>query len=300
MLLHLKSAWPMSASIPINLSATEKALLKKIQRSGNHRSDCGSSEIVVLAAAGHPNYEIAERIGIDVNKVGRWRNRYARDGFPGIEKDRPRRAIHGGNVEVEQAKLPSLIIKRTTTEKPEGAIHWSTRGLPAVLNTSHQFFATVWREAGLRPHLHRQFKVSNDPLFEEKLHDIVVLYLNPPEQAIVFCVDEKSSIQALYRTLPGLPMKPESCQTMTHDYKRHRTSTLFAALDVATGKVIGQCKPRHRHQEFLAFLKTVEKEATASHELHLIVDNNATHKHKKVKNWPKRNKRVHLHFIPST
>jgi transposase len=291
----------MPAPIAINLSATEKALLKKIQRSGKSPVRLRErSEIVLLAAEGLPNYKIAEHIGIDVNKVGRWRNRYAREGFPGIEKDRPRGANHGGKDEGEQAKLRSLIIKKTTTEKPEGATHWSTRSLAAALDTSHQFVAKVWREAGLRPHLHQKFKVSNDPLFEEKLHDVVGLYLNPPEQAVVFCVDEKSSIQALDRTQPGLPMKPGRCETMTHDYKRHGTSTLFAALDVATGKVIGECKPKHRHQEFLAFLKTVEKAAPAGHELHLIVDNYATHKHKKVKNWLKRNKRVHLHFIPTS
>mgnify|MGYP006436485983 CR=1 FL=1 len=291
----------MPAPIAINLSADEETILQKNLRSGKTPVRLRErSEIVLLAAAGFPNYEIAERMGIDVNKVGRWRNRYAREGYPGIEKDRPRGANHGGKDETEQATLRSLIIKKTTTEKPKGATHWSTRSLAAALDTSHQFVATVWREAGLRPHLHQKFKVSNDPLFEEKLHDVVGLYLNPPEQAVVFCVDEKSSIQALDRTQPGLPMKPGRCETMTHDYKRHGTSTLFAALEVATGKVIGECKPKHRHQEFLAFLKTVEKNAPAGHDLHLIVDNYATHKHEKIKNWLKRNKHVHLHFIPTS
>jgi transposase len=193
-----------------------------------------------------------------------------------------------------------LIIKKTTTEKPKGETHWSTRTRAKALGTNHQFVATVWREAGLKPHLHQYFKVSNDPHFEEKLHDVVGLYLNPPEQAVVFCVDEKSSIQALDRTQPGLPLKPGRCETMTHDYKRHGTSILFAALEIATGKVIGECKPNHRHQEFLAFLKTVEKQTPADLGLHLIVDNYATHKHQKIKNWLKRNKRVHLHFIPTS
>ncbi len=158
----------------------------------------------------------------------------------------------------------------------------------------------VWREVGLKPHLVAQFKVSNDPAFEEKLRDVVGLYLSPPENAVVFCVDEKSSIQALDRTQPGLPMKPGRGGTMTHDYKRHGTSTLFAALNTLTGDVIGECKKRHRHQEFLAFLKTVEKQTPKELDLHLIVDNYATHKHEKVKNWIKRNKRVHLHFIPTS
>ena len=148
--------------------------------------------------------------------------------------------------------------------------------------------------------IHKQFKISNDPKFEEKLSDVVGLYLSPPENAIVFCVDEKSSIQALDRTQPGLPLKKGLAGTMTHDYKRHGTSRLFAALNVQNGKVIGECKKRHRHQEFLSFLKTVEKQSPKHKSLHLIVDNYATHKHEKVKNWLKRNKRVHLHFIPTS
>jgi len=290
----------MPAPTPIKLSTDEEAALKKNLTSGKTPVRLRErSEIILLAAAGLPNYKIAEQMGIDVNKVGRWRNRYAQERCAGIEKDRPRGANHGGKNTSEQARLRSLIIKKTTT-KPSGETHWSTRSLAAELGTSHQFVATVWREAGLRPHLHRQFKVSNDPLFEEKLHNVVGLYLNPPEKAVVFCVDEKSSIQALDRTQPGLPMKPGRCQTMTHDYKRHGTSTLFAALNVATGKVIGECKSKHRHQEFLSFLKTVEKETPAELELHLIVDNYATHKHQKVNNWLKRNRRVHLHFIPTS
>ena len=158
----------------------------------------------------------------------------------------------------------------------------------------------MWREVGLKPHLTVQFKVSNDPAFEEKLRDVVGLYLSPPENAVVFCIDEKTSIQALDRTQPGLPMKPGRCGTMTHDYKRHGTSTLFAALNTLTGEVIGQCKKRHRHREFLAFLKAVEKQTPNDLAIHLIVDNYATHKHEKVKAWIKRNKRVHLHFIPTS
>lgn len=291
----------MPKPTPINLTGEEKALLKSNLRSGKTPVRLRErSEIVLLAESGLPNYKIAERMGIDINKVGRWRNRYAEEGYAGIEKDRPRGANHGGRDAAKQARLRSRIIKKTTTDKPKGATHWSTRSLAEALGTNHQFVATVWRDAGLKPHLHKHFKVSNDPLFEEKLNDVVGLYLNPPEQAVVFCVDEKSSIQALDRTQPGLPMKPGRSETMTHDYKRHGTSTLFAALEVATGKIIGACKPKHRHQEFLAFIKTVDKQTPADLELHLIVDNYATHKHEKVRNWLKRNKRVHLHFIPTS
>jgi transposase len=158
----------------------------------------------------------------------------------------------------------------------------------------------VWQESGLKPHLLMGFKVSNDPRFEEKLVDVVGLYLSPPENAVVFCVDEKSSIQALDRTQPGLPMKKGRAGTMTHDYKRHGTSTLFAALNVASGEVIGECMQKHRHQEFLSFLKTVEKQTPKELELHLIVDNYSTHKHEKVRKWLSRNRRVTLHFIPTS
>lgn len=188
----------------------------------------------------------------------------------------------------------------TTKSKPKDETHWTTRGLAKVLGINHSFVNRVWREVGLKPHLTAQFKVSNDPAFEEKLRDAVGLYMSPPENAVVFCVDGKSSIQALDRTQPGLPMKPGRCGTMTHDYKRHGTSTLFAALNTLTGEVIDQCKKWHRHQEFLAFLKTVEKQTPKELDLQLIVDNYSTQKHEKVKNWLKRNKRVHLHFIPTS
>ncbi len=254
----------------------------------------------MLAANNIPNYQIAEELNIDVNKVGRWRNRFAERGLQGIEKDLPRGANHGGKNSAYQAKLRSKIIRMTTREKPKDGTHWSTRSLAKVLGINHSFINRVWREVGLKPHLTAQFKVSNDPAFEEKLRDVVGLYLSPPENAIVLCIDEKSSIQALDRTQPGLPMKPGRCGTMTHDYKRHGTSTLFAALNTLTGEVIGQCKKRHRHQEFLAFLKTVEQQTPKELDLHLIVDNYATHKHEKVRTWIKRNKRVHLHFIPTS
>ena len=291
----------MPAQVKIILSAEEKKRLhKNVASRKTPVRLVERSKIVLLAAKNIPNYEIAEELNVDVNKVGRWRNRFAQNRFAGIEKDLPRGANHGGKNSTEQAKLRSKIIKKTTSCKPKHATQWTTRSLAKELGINHSFVNRVWREVGLKPHLTEQFKVSNDPNFEEKLRDVVGLYLSPPNNAIVFCVDEKSSIQALDRTQPGLPMKPGRCGTMTHDYKRHGTSTLFAALNTLTGEVIGQCKKRHRHQEFLAFIKTVEKQTPRELDLHLIVDNYATHKHEKVKNWLKRNKRVHVHFIPTS
>ena len=291
----------MPAPVKITLSHEEK---KQLEKNITSRKTAvrlvERTKIILLAADNVPNYRIALQLGIGVNKVGRWRNRYAERGMQGIEKDLPRGANHGGKDTAEQAKLRSKIIKMTTQEKPKDGTHWSTRGLAKVLGINHSFVNRVWREAGLKPHLTSQFKVSNDPDFEEKLRDVVGLYLSPPENAVIFCVDEKSSIQALDRTQPGLPMKPGRSGTMTHDYKRHGTSTLFAALNTQTGEVIGQCKKRHRHQEFLAFLKTVEKQTPKALDLHLIVDNYATHKHEKAKTWLKQNNRVHLHFIPTS
>jgi transposase/transposase-like protein len=291
----------MPAQVAITLSPEEqKQLEQNLKSRKSSIRIVERSRIVLLAAAGTPNYKIAEELGIDANTVGRWRNRFAENRFAGIEKDLPRGSNHGGKDSVEQAKLRSKIIEITTSEKPKDATQWSTRSLAKKLGINHSFVNRVWREVGLKPHLTDAFKVSNDLHFEEKLHDVVGLYLSPPENAVVFCVDEKSSIQALDRTQPGLPMKPGRCGTMTHDYKRHGTSTLFAALNTATGEVIGRCTKQHRHQEFLTFLKTVEKQTPEELELHLIVDNYATHKHEKVRKWLKRNKRVHMHFIPTS
>jgi transposase len=254
----------------------------------------------LLAAEGMPNYKISQELEMNINKVGRWRNRFAENRFSGIEKDLPRGGNHGGKDAVKQARLRTKIINMTTQESPKDGTHWTTRGLAKVLGINHSFINRVWREVGLKPHLTEQFKVSNDPEFEEKLNDVVGLYLSPPENAVVFCVDEKSSIQALDRTQPGLAMKPGRCGTMTHDYKQHGTSTLFAALNTVTREIIGKCQQRHTHKEFLLFLKVVEKQTPKGLDLHLIVDNYSTHKHEKVKAWLKRNKRVNLHFIPTS
>ena len=246
------------------------------------------------------NQAIAKALGIDQNTAGRWRNRFVKERVKGIEKERPRGGNHGGKDSEGQAKLRARIIEATTRTTPKDATHWSTRTMAQAMGTTHSVVHRVWQSHGLKPHLIRTFKVSNDPRFEEKLHDVVGLYLNPPENAVVFSVDEKSSVQALDRTQPGLPIKKGRCGTMTHDYKRHGTTTLFAALDVATGEVIGESYRRHRHQEVLRFLKKVEKTVPKEQELHIILDNYATHKHEEVLRWIERGKRIFLHFVPTS
>ena len=291
----------MAAPNVVELSDEQREEFYRLCRSGKTSVRLKERlSIVLLADEGLSNIEIAEHVRLNAHSVGRWRNRFIEEGLSGIDKDRPRGLTKKASINADYAKLRTQIIRVTTKEKPEGDTHWSTRTLAKKLGTNHKFVSRVWRDCGLKPHLICMFKVSNDPNFEEKLTDVVGLYLNPPENAVVFSVDEKSSIQALDRTQPGLPLKKGRAGTMTHDYKRNGTSTLFAALNVQTGEVIGECKQRHRHQEFLSFLKTVERQTPEDLELHIIVDNYATHKHQKVKNWLKRNKRVTLHFIPTS
>jgi transposase len=243
-----------------------------------------------------PNKEIAEELGTKPHTVGRWRSRFAEHRFAGIEKDLPR----GGRPRHQRESIESEIIRRTTQSMPENATHWTTRTLARELGVTQSMVHRVWKANGLKPHLVRTFKISRDPRFEEKLVDVVGLYLNPPEKALVLSADEKSQIQALDRTQPTLPLVPGRCGTMTHDYKRNGTTTLFAAIEMTQGNVIATCMPRHRHQEWLKFLRKIDKETPQNLDLHLIVDNYATHKHPKVKAWLKRNKRLHMHFIPTS
>lgn len=293
----------MPAPVVIALTDEEREEFRRRCRSGKTPARLKERlSIVLFADEGLSNNQIAECLPFSAHKIGRWRNRFAESGLKGIEKDLPRGGNHGGADSKKQARLRKQIIEYTINKDklPAGLTHWTTRTLAAKLNTNHMIVARVWQECGFKPHLIRQFKISNDPNFEEKLGDVVGLYLNPPDNAVVFSVDEKSSIQALDRTQPGLPMKPGRAGTMTHDYKRHGTSTLFAALNVFTGEVIGECKKQHRHQEFLSFLKKVESQTANDKELHVIVDNYSTHKHEKVRNWLKRNPRVVMHFIPTS
>lgn len=254
------------------------------------------AQIVILASEGLQDKQIAAQLRTSRPTVGLWRKRFLEEGVPGLLKDRPR----GGRPASNRAGIESEIIRRTTQTKPEEATHWSTRTLASELKISRSMVHRVWNAAGLKPHLIRRFKVSRDPDFESKLRDVVGLYLNPPDKALVLSVDEKSQCQALDRTQPGLPLIPGRCGTMTHDYRRNGTTSLFAAIDMLRGEVIAECMPRHRHQEFLKFLKRVDKDTPCELNLHLILDNLATHKHPKVKSWLKRHRRFHLHFIPTS
>jgi transposase len=254
------------------------------------------ARIVLLAADGMMNKDIATQVGTDRRTVARWRDRYVELGLEGILKDAPR----GGRPATKLAGVARQIVDTTLQVRPEDATHWTVRTLAEHLGVSRSMVHRVWQANRLKPHLIETFKISNDPHFVDKLIDVVGLYLDPPEHALVLCVDEKSQIQALDRTQPSLPMKPGRGETMTHDYKRNGTTTLFAALNAADGHVISTCAPRHRHQEWLHFLKQIDKETPADLDLHLIVDNYATHKHDTVKKWLAKHPRFHVHFIPTS
>lgn len=252
--------------------------------------------MILMAADGMQNKQIAETLDVQPRTVALWRNRFARDGLVGIEKDAPR----GGRKPAKQQRWAKRIIETTLHETPKDATHWSVRSLARHLGIRPNMVHRVWTAHNLKPSQVRMFKLSRDPQFVEKMVDVVGLYLNPPEHALVLCCDEKSQIQALDRTQRSLPLKKGRCGTMTHDYKRNGTTTLFAALELAQGKLIGTCMNRHRHQEWIKFLKLIDQETPEGLDLHLIVDNYRTHKHAKVKSWLKRHPRFHVHFIPTS
>ena len=254
------------------------------------------AKIVLLAAKGEQNKTIAERLGIDRGQVSRWRQRFVDKRVAGIEKDLPR----GGRKARKRERLAPVIIERTTQAKPPHATHWSVRTLADSLGIDKSMVHRVWHASGLKPHLTKTFKVSRDKKFVEKVIDVVGLYLNPPEHALVLCADEKTSVQALDRTQPGLPLVKGRLGTMTHDYKRNSTTTLFAALEMTEGSIIGTSMDRHRHQEWIKFLQLIDHQTPPQLDLHLIVDNYSTHKHPKVKAWLKRHPRFHLHFVPTS
>ncbi len=255
------------------------------------------ARIVLRAADGWLNQAIAAELGVREKTVGLWRRRFAEQGTAGIAQDAPGR---GRPPTVQRSAVETEVIRMTTRERPPTATHWSTRTLAAELGISPASVQRIWKRHGLKPHLVRTFKVSNDPHFAAKLEDIVGLYLNPPDNALVFSVDEKSQIQALDRTQPGLPIKKGRAGTMTHDYKRNGPTTLFAALCTLTGSVISTCMPRHRHQEWIKFLTLIDREVPPGLEVHLICDNYATHNHEKVKRWLHRHRRFHVHFTPTS
>jgi transposase len=254
------------------------------------------SNMILLAAQGKQDIQIAEELGVTRQTVSRWRKRFVTHGIAGILEDAPR---SGKPPTITQAQVDE-IVRVTTTRTPPCATHWSTRSMARHAGVSEGTVRRIWHAHGLKPHRIKTFKLSNDPAFAEKLEDIVGLYLSPPEHALVFSCDEKSQIQALDRTQPSLPMKKGRCGTMTHDYIRNGTTTLFAALNTVSGKVIGTCMERHRHQEWLKFLKLIDEQTPPEKTLHLIVDNYATHKHPKVKAWLARHPRFVMHFTPTS
>jgi transcriptional regulator with XRE-family HTH domain/transposase len=252
--------------------------------------------IVLAAAAGVTNLEIAAALQVDVKTVALWRRRFAQVGPEGlweIAAGRGRKATHSPD------KIKA-IVQATLSTKPQGMTQWSCRQMAQAEGVSKSTVSNIWRSHNLKPHRIKSFKLSRDALFMEKLTDVVGLYLNPPDQALVLCVDEKTQIQALDRTQPGLPMKKGRLGTMTHDYKRNGTTCLFAALEVLQGKVIGQCYSRHRHQEFLKFLRQLDAEFPGDIALHLVMDNYGTHKHPSVQSWLKRHPRFVPHFVPTS
>jgi transposase len=254
------------------------------------------ARLILLAAAGKQDLEIAAELGITNQKAARWRKRFLNVGLPGLERDAPR----AGRTPTITAATVRRVIEKTTQSKPANATHWSTRTMAAETGISEASVRRIWRANGLKPHLLKTFKVSSDPHFAEKLEAIVGLCLSPPEHALVLCVDEKSQIQALDRTQPGLPLKRGRGATMTHDYKRNGTATLFAALNTSNGEVMGLCMERHRHQEWLRFLRLIDQAIPEDRQLHLICDNYATHKHPKVTRWLARHRRFHVHFTPTS
>jgi len=279
----------------IVLSPTEREQLESYARSrALPHALVRRAKIVLWSATGDSNTVIAARLQVSQPTVSLWRRRFLERGLAGLYAERP--AGHARSYDEEQV---ARLIRRALTTKPKDATHWSVRRFGRATGVSKSTVQRYFSLFGVQPHRAKGFKLSNDPFFVEKLRDIVGLYLNPPDKALVLCVDEKSQIQALERSQPVLPMGLGYVEGVTHDYFRHGTTTLFAALDVANGTVIGQCKPRHRHQEFLSFLGHVERNVPVGLDVHLIVDNYSTHKHAKVRAWLAKRPRFHLHFTPT-
>jgi transposase len=253
------------------------------------------SRIVLLAAEGVSNTEIARRQGCSLPTAGKWRQRFLDQGLDGLlDEPRPGAPRRISDAEVER------VLTRTLESQPEASTHWSTRQMAAATGLSQSTISRIWRAFSLEPHRTETFKLSRDPLFIDKVRDIVGLYLDPPDRALVLCVDEKSQIQALDRTAPLLPMRPGQPERRTHDYKRHGTTSLFAALDTKTGKIIGQTHRRHRSEEFRKFLDTIERDVPKDMDVHLILDNYGTHKTQLIRRWLAKRPRFHLHFTPTS
>jgi transposase len=280
------------------LTAEEKAKLQLIaRRPKTDQRTALRARLILDCATGLTNTAVAAKRSVRIQTVGKWRQRFLEGRLEALgdaPRPGPPRTITDAQVEA--------VVTRTLETRPPQATHWSTRSMAAASGLTQNAIVRIWRAFGLRPHLQENFKLSTDPFFVEKVRDIVGLYLNPPERtrAVVVCVDEKAQVQALDRSQPVLPMRPGQAERCTHDYYRHGTTSLFAALDIATGKVIGRCHQRHRHQEFLAFLDQIEREVPAELAIHLVLDNYGTHKTPQVAAWLKKHPRYHLHFTPTS
>lgn len=287
--------WSVPDALPLSLEQ-RRTLETWVAARNTPQKVVFRSRIALMSAEGKANRRIAQELKTSRPTVILWRNRFLEGGTAALTEDA---AGRGRKPSISAEKIKQ-IVNATLQTKPKAATHWSVRTMAQVQGVSPATVQRIWDAHGLEPHRTRNFKLSRDKRFVEKLTDVVGLYLNPPDKALVVCVDEKSQIQALNRTQPGLPMKKGRCGTMTHDYKRNGTTTLFAALNVLDGKVIGECMARHRHQEFLKFLRRLDREFPSELDLHLIVDNYGTHKHENVKKWLARHRRFHLHFTPTS
>ena len=287
---------PGPVAVEIALSAEERGALEAWARRGKTANALAMrSRIVLAAAAGESNQQIAQRLGVHRNTVRTWRRRFAEFRLDGlVDEPRP-----GQPRKITDAKVEEVIVK-TLESTPRNATHWSTRSMAAEVGLNQTAVARIWRAFGLQPHRQETWRLSKDPLFIEKVRDVVGLYLNPPERAVVLCVDEKSQIQALDRTAPILPMLPGTPQRSTHDYRRSGTSSLYAALDIATGKVIGRLHSRHRAIEFKKFLQTIDREVPDDLAVHIVLDNSSTHKTPVIKRWLTAHPRFELHFTPTS
>src|SRR6267154_1259975 len=278
----------------------EEDVRRKLEQQARGRSTAARvvmrSRIVLLASEGLQNKQIAEKLQVAPRMVTLWRGRFLELGMEGLLKDAPR----PGRTPLISAEVTAALIAKTTQSTPANATQWSTRTMAKEMNISKASVSRIWRANGLKPHRVERFKGSNDPNFADKLEAIVGLYLNPPEHALVLSVDEKSQIQALDRTQPGLPLKKGRGQTMTHDYKRNGTTTLFAALNTANGEVYGLCQQKHRHQEWLRFLRMIDQTVPTDKDIYLICDNYSTHKHERVQRWLEKHQRFHVRFTPTS
>ena len=287
----------MRVAAAVDLNSKQRAELQKlVRRRTTPVRVVERCRIVLLAGDGLQDVEIAGQLAVTPRMAARWRERFLKLGVCGLLKDAPR----PGRKPTISAETVATVVRKTTQSAPVNATQWSRSTMGRAVGISDSSVGRIWRAHGLKPHRVESFKISNDPEFAEKLEDIVGLYLNPPEHALVLSVDEKSQIQALDRTQPGLPTKKGRGQTMTHDYKRNGTTTLFAALDTATGEVYGLCQERHRHQEWLKFLRRIDQTVAAGKQIHIICDNYATHKHPAVERWVGKHKRFHVHFTPTS